>query len=129
MSAAGPLSNAIFAIMLAVIYKNFAAQGHAVFWLGLAFLAFLQVTAALLNLLPIPGLDGFNGIRPFLPKSWDPGLAKAERLGMLLLLALVFLVPGAGGALFRAAAWLSLALGLQGEALQYGWSAFFFWRQ
>jgi Zn-dependent protease len=129
-SLAGPAATAAILLLLVLALRLWAAAGaiDSELFPALTLLAFLQAMALVLNLLPIPGLDGFNGIRPFLPKSWGPGLAKADRLGMLLLLALVFLVPGAGGALFRAAAWLSLALGLQGEALQYGWSAFFFWR-
>ena len=31
-----------------------------------AFLGFLQLTAAVLNLLPIPGLDGYGIIEPYL---------------------------------------------------------------
>ena len=39
---------------------------HRVFWAGMAFLGFLQVTAVLLNLLPIPGLDGYGALEPHL---------------------------------------------------------------
>ncbi|TDD80177.1 site-2 protease family protein [Actinomadura rubrisoli] len=89
ISAAGPLSNAIFAVMLAVLYKNFAHQDHGVFWLGLAFLAFLQVTAAILNLLPIPGLDGFGIIEPYLPRRW---VEQANAYGGYVFLGLIALL-------------------------------------
>ena len=52
-----------------------AATDHARFWYGLAFLGFLQVTAAVLNLLPIPGLDGWAIIEPYL----DPHTVQRAR--------------------------------------------------
>jgi Zn-dependent protease len=91
-------------------------------------LAFLQAMALILNLLPIPGLDGFNAIRPFLPASWGPAIRKAEGLSMVALLVLVFVVPGGSAVLFGAAARLSLAVGLRPELLDYGWKAFHFWQ-
>lgn len=95
---------------------------------ALTVLAFLQATALILNLLPLPGLDGFNVIRPFLPDSLTPHLRKAEGLSMGALFLLIFLVPGAGALLFGAAAAVSYALGVVPEALQAGWQAFHFWR-
>lgn len=96
---------------------------------ALTMLAFLQAMALILNLLPIPGLDGFGAIRPFLPAALTPHLRKAEGLVMVGLLLVIFWVPGASPTLFRAAATLSAALGLNLGALRAGWSAFHFWQQ
>ncbi|NDU76263.1 site-2 protease family protein [Actinomadura sp. DSM 109109] len=93
ISAAGPLSNAVFAVMLAVIFKNFADADHALFWSGLAFLAFLQVTATILNLLPIPGLDGFGIIEPYLPRRWADQANAYGGYAFLILIALLWLGP------------------------------------
>jgi Zn-dependent protease len=95
---------------------------------ALTVLAFLQAMGLILNLLPIPGLDGFGAIRPFLPASLTPHIRKAEGLVMVGLLLLIFWVPGASAALFRAAAGLGVALGLDLDALRAGWAAFHFWR-
>ena len=95
---------------------------------ALTVIAFLQAMALILNLLPIPGLDGFNAIRPFLPVSWGPAIRKGEGLAMLALLALIFIVPGASAALFTAAALLSRVVGLDLQSLQIGWTAFHFWQ-
>lgn len=94
---------------------------------ALAMLAFLQATALILNLLPLPGLDGFNAIRPFLPKAWAPAIVRFEGLAMLLLLAALFLVPGFSGLLFGVAVFLAAALGVPTHAMQAGWAAFHFW--
>lgn len=138
ISAAGPLANALFAIMLAVIFKNFADQHHVVFWSALAFLAFLQVTAAILNLLPIPGLDGFGIVEPYLPREW---VARANAYGGYVFLALIALlwIGPVNEAFFNVIYHLTDALGLgdfpfrlplAGDQfpIQFGHWLFQFWR-
>jgi Zn-dependent protease len=129
-SLAGPAVTAAILLILAFVLGFWTGFGGVAndLYPALSILAFLQAMALILNLLPIPGLDGFNAIRPFLPKAWTPAIRKLERLSMVLLLVLVFVVPGASAQLFGGAADLSVALGLQPAALNYGWSAFHFWR-
>ncbi|MEO8113155.1 MAG: site-2 protease family protein [Phenylobacterium sp.] len=126
---AGPAATLVVLLALSValrVWANFDAPGPL--FPALTLLAFLQAMALILNLLPIPGLDGFGAIRPFLPESLAPAIRKAEGLAFLILLAVIFLVPGASALLFRAAAALGFALGLYPDALQEGWSSFHFWR-
>jgi len=96
---------------------------------ALTVLGFLQATGLILNLLPIPGLDGFGAIRPFLPARLDPHIRKLEGLVMVGLLLAIFWLPGVGAVLFRAAGQVSLAVGLDLDALQGGWRAFHFWQR
>ncbi len=65
VALAGPLSNLFLAIVLGLLLR-FAPLTDSGLWPGLAFLALLQVTAALFNLLPIAPFDGYNAIRPYL---------------------------------------------------------------
>lgn len=71
-SAAGPIATLLCAIILFVPFVtrvvNVDRTNHFEFWSGLALLAFLQITSVFLSLLPIPGLDGFGIIEPFLPE-------------------------------------------------------------
>jgi Zn-dependent protease len=128
-SLAGPAVTAAIFLCLALTLRLWGNAGAAsALYPALAVLAFLQAMALILNLLPIPGLDGFNAIRPFLPAAWGPAIRKAEGLSMVLLLVLVFVIPGGGAVLFRAAATLSVTAGLDPQALQSGWDAFHFWR-
>jgi len=104
ISAAGPLANVVFAIALAAAVTQLRSDeplDHLVFWSALSFLAFLQVTAALLNLLPIPGLDGFGIVEPYLPRSW---VRKADEVGGYAFLALIALlwIPPVNRAFFDA---------------------------
>ncbi|MFN3585530.1 site-2 protease family protein [Phenylobacterium sp.] len=128
-SLAGPASTLVVLLVLAFalsLWSRAALPGPL--FDAVALLAFLQATALILNLLPIPGLDGFNAIRPFLPKRWGPALRKAEGLGLLILLAALFLLPGFGGLLFGLAAELATALGVPRKAIVRGFDAFQFWR-
>jgi len=128
-SLAGPAATLVVLLLLAFVLTlwSHAALPDPLF-VALAMLAFLQATALILNLLPLPGLDGFNAIRPFLPRAWAPAIARFEGLALLALLAALFLVPGFSGLLFGIALALAAALGVPVEAMQAGWSAFHFWR-
>lgn len=130
-SLAGP---AMTALVLALIGAVFFAvrQGYATlpipFLIALAFLGFLQASALVLNLLPIPGLDGFGVISPYLPAQLR---ARANQLGgaafLLLFLALFFL-PGANGAFFGQVARLAAFAGIPPGAAMAGFSQFRFWQ-
>ncbi len=67
VSAAGPLTNVVFAIVLMLPFVlGPPTWVPPDFMAALAFLALLQVTAALLNSLPVPGLDGYGVVEPWL---------------------------------------------------------------
>lgn len=123
---AGPGATLAILVVLASLLRLWAAAGAL--FPALSMLAFLQAMALILNILPIPGLDGFNALRPYLPASLTPHLRKAEGLAMGLLFLAIFFVPGVGALLFRAAAGLGVAFGLDVEAIRAGWQAFHFWR-
>jgi Zn-dependent protease len=95
-SAAGPIATILCAALLALpfIFEWYTYEivvAHLEFWAGLAFLAFLQITGLFINLLPIPGLDGFGIAHPFLP----PGMAHTANLlrpfGFFILYGLLFM--------------------------------------
>jgi Zn-dependent protease len=128
-SLAGPGATLLVLLVLASVLGLWTpSTSTSPLFAALAMLAFLQATALILNLLPLPGLDGFNAIRPFLPRSWAPAIRKAEGVALLLLLAAVFLLPGFSDLLFGGAVVLAAALGVPVDAMQAGWDAFHFWR-
>ena len=93
VALAGATVNAALAVVLLALTSAFADVNHIVFWSGMAFLGFLQVTAVVLNLLPIPGLDGYSALEPHLSPDTQRALAPAKQWGFLILLILLIAPP------------------------------------
>ncbi len=76
VSAAGPLANLLCLLLLALPFGNLAfhyvfSRAPLEFLLAVGLLALLQMVALFINLLPIPGLDGFGILEPFLPRELE----------------------------------------------------------
>lgn len=125
VSAAGPLTNLAVAVVLAIVLAFRTDQRD--FWAALAFLLFLQVTAALLNILPVPGMDGFGIIEPYLPRSV---LASAARIAPFALLGLFVLlwIPAVNAAFFEGVLGITRLLGIPPILVGRGYDLFQFWR-
>jgi Zn-dependent protease len=104
VSAAGPAINVIAAGLLLAIASLFGppfvfglSEPHTAFWAGLTFLAYLQVATAILNLIPIPGVDGYGIIEPFLDPSTRNTGEKIKPYGLILLFLFMLLPPVRAG--------------------------------
>ena len=95
---------------------------------AVAFLAFLQATALVLNLLPVPGFDGYGAVRAFLPRAVRLAVRPVEPLAPLALLGLLFFVPAVSQAFFSAAFGLTDMLGLPEGPIIAGLHSFQFWK-
>jgi Zn-dependent protease len=127
VSFAGPAMNILFALVLTIPFAiGVDIYAHFEFWAAVAFLAFLQITASLLNLLPIPGIDGGNLIEPWLKPDWQRGFAKVAPFGFLLLFALLW-EPRINNAFFSVVFAISNALGLPEGLYGDGFRLFRFW--
>lgn len=127
ISAAGPLANVLFAVVMAMLVSNGASSAHGVFWTALSYLAFLQVTAAILNLLPVPGLDGFGIWEPFLPRDWVVRAAQVGGYGFMALFLLLW-IPSVNHQFFDGIFYITSALGLHDIDIDSGQRLFQFWR-
>lgn len=125
-SLAGPLGTLVVLIAIALVLPLFGDRAPAL-TNALSLLAFLQASALILNLLPVPGLDGYGVIRPFLPDGVRASLVKVERIGFLILFGLIFFVPGVSGVIFGVAGAVAGLLGVSFDAMGAGWDAFHFW--
>lgn len=91
VSLAGPATNVLFALLLVIPFAvGVDAVTHHDFWAAVALLCFLQLTASVLNLLPVPGLDGGNIIQPWLSPQWKRGYDILAPYGFILLFALLW---------------------------------------
>lgn len=124
VSAAGPLTNLGIALVLAAALAF--QPGPTAFSVTLAFLLFLQVTAAVLNLLPVPGLDGFGIIQPYLPKQVLAAVAPIAPYAILGLFALLW-IPALNAAFFSVILGITSFLGVPDALVWTGFSLFRFW--
>jgi Zn-dependent protease len=130
VSLAGPFANVVLAIALLLPAAFLFDEDHQVFWGAVAFLGFLQVTAVLLNLLPIPGLDGYGALEPHLSQDTQRSLEPVKQWGFLILLLLLF-APLLNQWFFSVVFWFVELLGVQswmvsiGSTLTRFWSAWF----
>lgn len=110
-SAAGPVANLLFMFVLLLLYRWTAALPTDI-GAAIAILAFLQATTIVLNILPIPGLDGYGIIRPLLPMAWrDTGDRMAMYSG-LVITGLFLFVGAFGRAVFFGGLRITNAIGI-----------------
>ncbi|MEU2158606.1 site-2 protease family protein [Streptomyces sp. NPDC019396] len=127
ISAAGPLTNVLFAIVCTAPFWLGALDGVPVaFRFALAFLALLQVTAAILNFLPVPGLDGYGVVEPWLPYSIRRHVEPYAPFGLLAVFGVLF-IPGVNQAFFDGIYALLSGLGVSDPESYCGQNLYRFW--
>lgn len=112
VSAAGPLANLLLFAGLALLIHpkiglvdaKLPVSSWPTWAVFVGTMALLQLFAVLLNLLPIPPLDGFQAIEPFLKPSTREQimLSPIGRFGFLIVVAALLFVPGVNNAFFTA---------------------------
>ena len=110
------------------MFLRFAPVTESGIWPGLAFLALLQVTAALFNLLPVPPFDGFGAIRPYLSREWNERMADFSQISMWVVLALFWYVPVIGNLFWGLVGLIARLIGIPINLAILGQSQFTFWR-
>ncbi|MEY2228456.1 MULTISPECIES: site-2 protease family protein [Streptomyces] len=129
ISAAGPLTNVAFAVVCTAPFWLDALDGVPLaFRYALAFLAMLQVTAAILNSLPVPGLDGYGVIEPWLSYRVRREVEPLAPFGLLAVFALLW-IPGVNAFFFGAVDGLMSALGVSDLETYCGRDLYTFWRE
>ena len=93
VAAAGPASNLLMGLLWALAYKLAPAFPPAMA-LPLALMAqagiLINVVLMVLNLLPLPPLDGGRIAVSLLPHRWAWKFAQLERFGLIILIVLLF---------------------------------------
>ena len=126
VSLAGPLTNLVLAVVLTVTVATIEMPfGLAI---AMSCLALIQVYAFVLNILPVPGLDGFGVIEPYLSYEAQRTAAKIRPWAPLVVFLLLIGVPAAGRVFFSIASFLFGAVGGSPVLASIGYSELLFWR-
>ncbi len=130
VSAAGPVGNLIVLAVLVGVMSIFSGvlKSSPILYFSLAFLAFLQLTSILFNLLPVPGFDGWGMLEPWLPHSVRD---QAQQIGPLIGFGVLFLflfVPAVGQTFFKLVYFFMAPLGLSPRDVGMGSQLFAFWK-
>ncbi|MFJ6753886.1 site-2 protease family protein [Streptomyces sp. NPDC091273] len=128
ISAAGPLTNVAFALVCTAPFWLDALDGVPMpFRYALAFLALLQVSAAILNFLPVPGLDGYGVIEPWLSYRVRREVEPLAPFGLIAVFALLW-IPEVNVFFFGVVRDLLSALGVSDLETDCGHALYRFWQ-
>ncbi|GAA4914860.1 site-2 protease family protein [Streptomonospora salina] len=131
VAAAGIAVNlAVAAATAATVAVLVPADMYTDNWMlgGLMYLCYLNVTAALVNVLPIPGLDGFGVIAPHLPGDAEKRMRPWGVFGVIAVFALLWVpqvnveVPGVLMQVFAGLGMPQIDVGF-GEVLLRFWAS------
>ena len=99
VAAAGPASNLLLAAISALgLHLLPFASAFLATWLGQVFVnsILINLVLAVLNMLPLPPLDGGRVAVGLLPRSLAMPLARLERWGLFILVGAIFILPWIG---------------------------------
>jgi Zn-dependent protease len=126
VSFAGPAVNLVLG--LALTFAVAAVPMPIGLAAGLSCLALIQVLAFVLNILPVPGLDGFGVIEPYLSPGAQLLAARVRPWAPLVLLVVLLGLPGASRVLFGVGDLLFALIGGDTSLANAGYGQLLFWR-
>jgi Zn-dependent protease len=127
VSLAGPASNLLLTIIITLILR-FAPVNFSGVWPGLAFLALLQVTAVVFNLIPVPPFDGYNAIEPHLNEATRMQFEQTRGVFIWIIFLLLWFVPIVSKMFWGLIFFISRILGIPLTLAAMGLDQFMFWR-
>jgi Zn-dependent protease len=131
VSLAGPAMNLILAIVLTLLLRLVFIPHfpETVATNALAFLLVLQISAILFNLIPVPPLDGFQALAPWLPGEWEEAIMPLASNGLFVLVLVLWYVPAANHAFWSTVYGITDILGVDRNFAINGLIQFRFWDQ
>jgi len=129
VSLAGPAMNLLLIALLGAAFRTglIPPDPSNLSTISLAFLLRLEVYALILNLLPVPPLDGFQAIAPWLPDDLRERLYGFANTGMFAVFMVLWFVPPAGKAFSAIVSAICEVAGVETLWAALGYRAFRFW--
>ncbi|TAN32266.1 hypothetical protein EPN29_08795 [bacterium] len=125
VSVAGPAGTLLCGLLVAA---PFMVPGHdawitgtnLAFFEALAFLGFIEAIALLLNLVPVPGLDGFGILRPWLPHSIQDLAARFGQTAIIAVFVVLWYVAPIRDGFFQSVFQITTTVGIDPALIYYG---------
>ncbi len=127
VSLAGPFANAFLAVVLGLILRLIPVESTGI-WPGLAFLALLQVTAVVLNLIPLPPFDGYGALEPHLPMDLRMNIARLGSLLIWIVILALWRVRFISDLFWSLVFFLAQVVGVPLQLAVLGFDQFLFWQ-
>jgi len=129
VSLAGPAMQLPLIILISAAFKLGLLQNDqsSLASVSLGFLLQLEISSIILNLLPVPPLDGFQALAPWLPTEISEKLYAASSQTIWILFLVLWFVPPINYALWDLVYWISNFLGVDPYLGHVGWKVFRFW--
>jgi len=129
VSLAGPAMNVILILIIALAFKTglIPPDGSKTVTITMAFILQLQVSAVLLNLLPIPPLDGFQALAPWMRQDLRDRLYGLSNVGFFALFLALWFIKPFGKAFGVIIGSICEFMGVESRWAYDGFQAFRFW--
>lgn len=101
---------------------------NSMLWSAVALLIMLQVTAFVFNLIPLPPLDGFGVIEPFLDAQTRFQMRQIGSLGLMLLIFALWFIPSFNREFWDFIYHITDVFGLSAYVIDATLRRFMFWR-
>ena len=126
VSAGGPLATAL--VLGLIVLALPAARIDSVLYGAVSFLALLELTALLFNLIPCPGLDGWGIVEPFFPERVRQVGRRMTPIGPLIVVVAVIAIPEVNNNFWNAIWDACARIGVDRGVAFFGLRLFQFWQ-
>lgn len=129
VALAGPLTNLALGCGALALVGSDVVDGTTQPYLAsaVAFFGFLQIAVFVLNILPIPGFDGYAAIEPTLSPSTRELLRPVARYGVLVAILAIWRVEPIADGFWTAVTFLTEVFGAELDDWRCGYFQFRFW--
>jgi Zn-dependent protease len=129
VALAGPLTNLTFGCISLAVVGFDVVDGSTQPYLtaAISFFGFLQIAVFVLNILPIPGFDGYAAIEPRLSPSTQDLMRPVARYGALIAILLIWRVEPVNDAFWTAVTFITERFGVEFQQWSCGYHQFKFW--
>lgn len=129
VSLAGPAMNVILILIIGLAFKSglIPPDSTKVATISMAFVMYLQVSALLLNLLPVPPLDGFQALAPWMRPDTRERLYGLSNVGLFALFLALWYIKPFGHAFDAIVDSICAFMGVDSRWTYLGYRAFRFW--